>query len=56
MDSLNPMLVEQYQEMYLELYNEELSTSEAEKQLREIALVLHGTEIIREAIKNDSIA
>ena len=56
MESLDPILIEQFQEMYLELYGEELGTSEAEMQLREIALVLHGTEIIREAVKNDSNA
>lgn len=46
MESLDPILVEQFKEMYLELYGESVSTNEAEKQLKEIAIVLHATKMM----------
>jgi hypothetical protein len=52
MESLDPILVERFKEVYLELYGEKLGTKEAEKQLREIVVVLRATKIKRSQRKN----
>lgn len=52
MDEIDTELIEQFKQMYLQRFGQEISSKEAIKQLRQIALILETTLLECKEMKN----